>query len=106
MPYIFISCNFNFSFWILRRKALDTASRACKDGGTIIFLAECADGLGRGDFLNWFEAENSTGLAEKLCESYQDQRANGVEFIAESRKIRCSDYYFARRKRNALDAIA
>ena len=47
------------------------ASHACNEGGTIIFLAECADGLGRNDFLSWFEAENSRGLAEKLCESYQ-----------------------------------
>lgn len=56
---------------IQAHKALETASYACKDGGTIIFLAECADGLGRSDFLKWFESENSEKLAEKLCESYQ-----------------------------------
>jgi nickel-dependent lactate racemase len=56
---------------IQAHKALEMASHACIDGGTIIFLAECADGLGRSDFLNWFEAENSEGLAEKLCQSYQ-----------------------------------
>jgi nickel-dependent lactate racemase len=56
---------------IQAHKALDTASRACTEGGTIIFLAECAEGLGRNDFLNWFEAENSRALAEKLCENYQ-----------------------------------
>ena len=56
---------------IQAHKALDAASRACTDGGTIIFLAECAEGLGRNDFLNWFEAENSNTLAEKLCENYQ-----------------------------------
>lgn len=56
---------------IQAHKALEMASHACNDGGTIIFLAECSDGLGRSDFLNWFEAENSAGLAEKLCEIYQ-----------------------------------
>jgi len=56
---------------IQAHKALETASRACADGGTIIFLAECADGLGRSDFLDWFAAENSQKLAERLCESYQ-----------------------------------
>jgi nickel-dependent lactate racemase len=56
---------------IQAHKALEAASLACNDGGTIIFLAECADGLGRNDFLSWFEAENSAELAEKLCESYQ-----------------------------------
>jgi nickel-dependent lactate racemase len=47
------------------------ASRVCADGGTIIFLAECADGLGRKDFLDWFGAKDSNELAEKLCETYQ-----------------------------------
>ncbi|HEX9960312.1 MAG TPA: nickel-dependent lactate racemase [Pyrinomonadaceae bacterium] len=56
---------------IQAHKALETASTACIEGGTIIFLAECADGLGRKDFLNWFEAENAERLAEKLCAGYQ-----------------------------------
>jgi len=56
---------------IQAHKALETASNVCTDGGTIIFLADCAEGLGRQDFLNWFDAENSRELAEKLCENYQ-----------------------------------
>ncbi|HLL99547.1 MAG TPA: nickel-dependent lactate racemase [Pyrinomonadaceae bacterium] len=56
---------------IQAHKALENAAQACAGGGTIIFLAECADGLGRKDFLRWFEAENAERLAEKLCESYQ-----------------------------------
>ena len=56
---------------IQAHKALDSASRVCNDGGRIILLAECADGLGRKDFLSWFEAENSDALAEKLCANYQ-----------------------------------
>lgn len=56
---------------IQAHKTLDTASRACVEGGTIILLAECTDGLGRKDFLDWFEAESSERLAERLCENYQ-----------------------------------
>ncbi|HEX8368255.1 MAG TPA: nickel-dependent lactate racemase [Pyrinomonadaceae bacterium] len=56
---------------IQAHKALETAAKACADGGTIIFLAECADGLGKKDFLNWFEAESAENLAEKLCAAYQ-----------------------------------
>lgn len=59
---------------IQAHKALDTAARACADGGTIIFLAECRNGLGRNDFLSWFEAESLEDLAERLCEKY---RVNG-----------------------------
>lgn len=56
---------------IQAHKALEAASHACVDGGTIILLAECAEGMGRADFLNWFEAADSDALAAKLCESYQ-----------------------------------
>jgi len=56
---------------IQAHKALETASLACSEGGTIIFLAECIDGLGRSDFLDWFQAENSESIAEKLCVNYK-----------------------------------
>jgi nickel-dependent lactate racemase len=56
---------------IQAHKALDAAANICSDSGTIIFLAECSEGLGRQDFLTWFDAENSSALAEKLCENYQ-----------------------------------
>ena len=56
---------------IQAHKALESASKACNDGGTILIFAECGDGLGRDDFLKWFDATNSSDLAEKLCEKYQ-----------------------------------
>ncbi len=70
---VIVSCGgFPFDLNMIQaHKALETASLACADGGTIVFLAECADGPGRNDFLNWFEAENSEKLAEKLCANYQ-----------------------------------
>jgi nickel-dependent lactate racemase len=56
---------------IQAHKALEAASHACKEDGTIILFAECGEGLGRNDFLTWFESENSRALAERLCENYQ-----------------------------------
>ena len=56
---------------IQAHKALDMASRACLEGGTIIFLAECPNGLGRDDFIDWFESQSSEDLASRLCENYQ-----------------------------------
>lgn len=56
---------------IQAQKALDSASRACKEGGTIVLLAECSDGTGRADFIDWFDTESSETLAAKLCEKYQ-----------------------------------
>jgi nickel-dependent lactate racemase len=56
---------------IQAHKALDAAARACLEGGTIVLVAECAEGLGRADFLKWFERDNSAGIAEMLCEGYE-----------------------------------
>jgi len=56
---------------IQAHKALEAASHGCTEGGTIILLAECADGLGRDDFLDWFAAADSDALAHRLCEKYQ-----------------------------------
>jgi nickel-dependent lactate racemase len=56
---------------IQAHKTLEAASRACSDGGAIILIAECSDGLGREDFAGWFDAPNARALAEALCENYQ-----------------------------------
>src|SRR5436190_6033604 len=72
-PVVVASCGgYPYDINIIQaHKALDAAARACEDGGTIFFLAECADGLGRDDFLKWFEAETSDRLGDMLCEKYQ-----------------------------------
>lgn len=56
---------------IQAHKALDMAAHACADGGTIVFLAECGDGLGRADFMKWFESENSRALEDRLRDAYE-----------------------------------
>jgi nickel-dependent lactate racemase len=56
---------------IQAHKALEMASYACKEGGTIVWLAECRDGFGRKDFPDWFAAGTSRELAKRLCEKYQ-----------------------------------
>lgn len=56
---------------IQAHKALDMAALACKDGGTIILLAECSDGLGRPDFLKWFDETGSGALAARLVNGYE-----------------------------------
>lgn len=56
---------------IQAHKALDMASQACVDGGTIVLLAECLDGLGRADFLKWFEEQDSHALEDRLRGAYE-----------------------------------
>lgn len=56
---------------IQAHKALEMAAHACVEGGTIVLLAECADGLGRPDFMKWFESEDSRALETRLREHYE-----------------------------------
>jgi len=56
---------------IQAHKSLDTASKACNEGGTIVLLAECGDGLGREDFKKWFSFGSADAIAEALCDNYE-----------------------------------
>jgi lactate racemase len=89
-PVVVVSCGgYPFDINMIQaHKALDTAARACSDGGTIYFLAECEDGLGRNDFLKWFETGNSERLGEMLCEKYQ---VNGQTAWSLLTKAECFD---------------
>jgi nickel-dependent lactate racemase len=56
---------------IQAHKALEMAAHACAEGGTIVWLAECSEGLGRPDFLQWFDAPDARALVEQLRTDYQ-----------------------------------
>jgi nickel-dependent lactate racemase len=56
---------------IQAQKTLVAAVEACEAGGTIILLAECRDGMGRYDFLDWFGAADSQELGKRLAENYK-----------------------------------
>jgi nickel-dependent lactate racemase len=73
---------------IQAHKALDMAAYACVDGGTIILLAECRDGLGRPDFLKWFDSENSTVLAGRLRENYEVNGQTAWALLTKAEKFR------------------
>ena len=73
LPLVIASCGghpYDLNL-IQAHKALDMAANACEEGGTIILLAECGDGLGRPDFLKWFESKNSAALEHRLREAYE-----------------------------------
>jgi lactate racemase len=56
---------------IQAHKALDAAAAACEPGGRLILLAECGDGLGRDDFIDWFDAADHNEVANRLAENYK-----------------------------------
>ncbi len=69
-------------------KALEMASHACVEGGTIILVAECAEGLGRPDFLKWFEAADSRALETRLREAYEVNGQTAWSLLMKAERFR------------------
>lgn len=73
---------------IQAHKALDMAAHACADGGTIVFLAECIDGLGRADFLKWFESVDSRALENRLRDGYEVNGQTAWALLTKTERFR------------------
>src|SRR6266571_339884 len=73
---------------IQAHKALDMAAAACIDGGLIILLAECRDGLGRDDFMKWFESADSRALQSRLRDSYEVNGQTGWALLTKTETFR------------------
>jgi nickel-dependent lactate racemase len=73
---------------IQAHKSLDMAAQACLDGGDIILLAECADGLGRADFLKWFDAQDSRALEDRLRDGYEVSGQTAWSLLVKAERFR------------------
>ncbi|HEX6046696.1 MAG TPA: nickel-dependent lactate racemase [Pyrinomonadaceae bacterium] len=73
---------------IQAHKALDMAAHACNDGGTIVLLAECANGLGRDDFLKWFDAADSRALENRLRNGYEVNGQTAWSLLTKAERFR------------------
>ncbi len=52
-------------------KALENATAVTREGGTILFMCHCGDGLGPDDWLSWFELGGTRDIAIKLAEEFR-----------------------------------
>jgi lactate racemase len=73
---------------IQAHKALDMAALACNDGGTIVLLAECRDGLGRPDFLKWFDERDARALAARLVNGYEVNGQTAWALLTKAERFR------------------
>lgn len=73
---------------IQAHKTLEMASHACAEGGTIILVAECADGLGRADFLKWFASGSSSALEARLRERYEVNGQTAWSLLTKAERFR------------------
>jgi nickel-dependent lactate racemase len=89
-PLVIASCGgYPFDINLIQaHKTLNMAASACQDGGTIILLAECRDGLGRSDFLKWFDSENSAALENRLRENYEVNGQTAWSLLTKAEKFK------------------
>jgi len=73
---------------IQAHKTLDMAANVCCEGGTIILLAECRDGLGRSDFLKWFEERDARSLEGRLQEHYEVNGQTAWSLMSKAERFR------------------
>lgn len=54
----------------------------------IILLAECCDGLGRPDFLKWFEETDSRAVAARLVNGYEVNGQTAWALLTKTERFR------------------
>lgn len=73
---------------IQAHKSLEMAAQACTDGGTIILLAECRDGMGHPAFLKWFAERDSRALAVRLRDGYEVNGQTAWSLLTKAERYR------------------
>lgn len=73
---------------IQAHKALDMAAHACTEGGAIVLLARCRDGLGHQDFLKWFAEKDSQALERRLRYEYQVNGQTAWALLTKAERFR------------------
>jgi lactate racemase len=73
---------------IQAHKALEMAAHACAEGGQIVLVAECADGLGRADFLKWFDSADSRALEARLRDAYEVNGQTAWSLMTKAERFR------------------
>jgi lactate racemase len=73
---------------IQAHKSLDMAAHACREGGTIVLLAECPDGLGHPSFLKWFDERDSCALEARLRHAYEVNGQTAWSLLTKAERYR------------------
>ncbi len=73
--------------FIQSHKAMHHAAAFVRDGGRLILLAQCRDGIGSQTFLPWFELGWEAAF-DRLAENYQGNGGTALALMAKTRRIR------------------
>jgi len=86
---VFASCggypkDINF---IQSHKAIHNAASFVRDGGRLVILAQCSDGIGSKSFLPWFEMGGLQECFEKLSRQYEGNGGTALSMMSKLERI-------------------
>lgn len=73
---------------IQTHKAIDNGAAFVRDGGTLVLLAECPEGLGSTTFLPYFEMGGWQAAFEHLLDRYSGNGGTALSLMAKTGRIR------------------
>ncbi|MHC4883772.1 MAG: lactate racemase domain-containing protein [Planctomycetota bacterium] len=73
---------------IQAHKSIHHASLYLKDGGTLLLLAECPDGVGSQTFLPWFDCGGFDAAFKRLQADYQGNGGTALALMTKTARIR------------------
>ncbi len=74
--------------FIQSHKAIDNAAKFVRDGGRLIVLAECFDGVGSTTFLPWFGLGDWGSAFNKLSENYEGNGGTALSMMSKLQRIK------------------
>lgn len=74
--------------FIQSHKALDNAAAFVRDHGTLLLLAECADGIGSSAFLPYFKMGGREAAFDHLASAYSGNGGTALAMMAKTERIR------------------
>ena len=74
--------------FIQAHKAIDNAAAFVRDGGDLILLAECADGIGSATFLPYFAMGSREAAFRHLAANYSGNGGTALAMMAKTERIR------------------
>ena len=77
--------------FIQSHKAIDNAAKFVRNGGSLIVLAECPDGVGSKTFLPWFEMGDWEKAFNRLAANYEGNGGTALSMMSKLQRIQ--DFY-------------
>lgn len=73
--------------FIQAHKSIHNAASFVKDGGTLVILAECSDGIGNKAFMDLFKLGGSEGIFREMALAYKNNAGTALATIEKARRI-------------------